>query len=701
MLNKNPRRPRRSLPALGARFCLLVAGGLLFSGALRADSAQGKGTDFLPEAALARRYFGNDAPWFEQNIPFFECSNPDLTGIYYYRWALYKSHLKDIGPKGYIVTEFLPDVSWAIKPVQSLNDATAFHIYEGRWLKDSRYVDDYIDFMYASGGNDRHFSESIADAAYANYLARGDTAFAVKNLESMKRIFDLWSDHYDPAKSLYFIAPISDATEFSIASIDASGGKWGLRGGNAFRPTINSFMFANAEAISRLSTLAGDTAAATEYAARAEALRQTVLRDLWNPQLAHFVDRYKANNKFVKYWDFIRGRELAGYAPWAFDLPDHDPKYVESWKYLLSPKNFAGPFGLRTVEPSYEYYMRQYIYEPLTDPKKPECQWNGPSWPFDTTLVLEGMANLLNDYSQTTVKPGDYVALLEQYARQHSLDGRPDLQEDYNPDTGAVIVGLPRSHHYNHSGFTNLIITGLAGLRPRADNTLEVNPLIPHETGAPNSIDYLCLENVPYHGHSVTILYDRHGTRYKLGAGLQVFVDGRQVVKPAALGRQVVAIPPPRVVIAPQPIDLAVNFAKKGFPAATASVNNDKADVYQAVDGRVWFWPEIRNYWTNAGTKNAEDWYGIDFGRVQKISSVRLYFYADGKQFQAPQSYRIQSWDGDAWTDIPKVDASPRQPLANGENIATFPAVNTQKFRVVFTNPAAAAIALVELKAFE
>ena len=362
-------------------------------------AVQGRETDILGRHALAARHFGNDSPWFEENIPFFECSDPEITEVYYYRWQLWKAHLKDLGDKGYILTEFLNDVGWARKPYQSLNDATAFHIHEGRWVKDRRYINDYIDFMYA-GGNDRHFSEAIADAVYAYYLVNGNRAFATKNLHAMKQIFRLWNDHYDLAKNLYYIQPILDATEFSIASIDASGGRWGFGGGDAFRPTINSFMYANARAIGKLAELAGDAETAKAFAATAASIKDRVQTDLWNPEMEHFVDRYKANNQFVHYWDFIRGRELAGYTPWYFELPDDDPKFNASWRHLLSPDEFSGPYGLRTVEPSYQYYMRQYIYERGTNPRIPECQWNGPSWPFDTTLVLGAMANLLNDYSQ-------------------------------------------------------------------------------------------------------------------------------------------------------------------------------------------------------------------------------------------------------------------------------------------------------------
>ena len=659
------------------------------------------GTSILPESALATRYFGNDAPWFKENIPFFDCSDPQINQIYYYRWQLYKSHLKDLGARGYIVSEFLDDVGWAWNPYQSLNDATAFHINEGRWLRDQRYVDDYINFMYA-GGNDRHFSEAIAAATYGSYLVSGDRDFAIKNLNSMMRLYQRWRDHYDSSKGLYFIDPIADATEYSIASIDASGGKDGFLHGSAFRPTINSFMFANAQAISRIAALAGDTNAEAAYAADAENIRKAVETSLWNSPLQDFVDRYKADNRYVHYWDFIRGRELAGYVPWTFELPDQNPEYNAAWNFLLSTNDFAGPYGLRTVGPAYQYYMRQYRYAVVNGVKKPECEWNGPSWPFDTTLVLDAMANLLNDYHQNIVTADDYVHLLRQYTQEHYLDGRPDLQEDYNPDTGQVIVGLPRSNHYNHSDYNDLIITGLVGLRPRADNTLEINPLIPSDRYTANAINYFCLENVSYHGHLVTILYDRDGSHYGKGAGLIAYVDGRMALDPSALGKKTLAISEPLIDPVPHPVDLAVNYAREGFPVPSASTNNSPDNLYQAIDGRVWFYPNVRNYWSNEGSQNAEDWFALDFGSPKQLSSVRLYFYADGAKFKAPRKYTLQyiAEDG-SWKDIPSEQKTPAKPLANGENTVTFPSVRTNKLRIVFKNSSSAAIALVECKAFE
>lgn len=58
----------------------------------------------------------------------------------------------------WISTEFLDDVGWQLEPWATLNDATGFHLGEGRWLRDRRYSDDYIRHMY-NGGNDRHFTD--------------------------------------------------------------------------------------------------------------------------------------------------------------------------------------------------------------------------------------------------------------------------------------------------------------------------------------------------------------------------------------------------------------------------------------------------------------------------------------------------------------------------------------------------------------
>ena len=43
------------------------------------------------------------------------------------------------------------------------------------------------------------------------------------------------------------------------------------------------------------------------------------------------------------------------------------------------------------------------------------------------------------------------------------------------------------------------------------------------------------LDGLSYHGHDLTILFDRHGLRYGMGPGFQVQVDGRVAASSAQL----------------------------------------------------------------------------------------------------------------------------------------------------------------------
>jgi hypothetical protein len=432
-----------------------------------------------------------------------------------------------------------------------------------------------------------------------------------------------------------------------------------------------------------------------------------VLAQLWNPALDHFTDRYQRSTKYVKAGDFIRGRELVGYVPWFFELPPKDSStdYARAWRHSLSPTELGGPNGLRTVEPTYPRYLVQYRYDKLTG--RPECQWNGPSWPFQSSQMLTGLANLLNDYSQTIITRTNYLRLLRQYTHQHFLaSGKPDLEEDYNPDIGAPIVGLARSHHYNHSTYVDLILSGLIGVRPRADNILEINPLLPAEDrpGA-RDIRYFALQNLAYHGHEVSVVYDQDGTHYRVGKGISVFVDGRRASGPSPLGRIQVNLPlHPGRPFAPQhrSDDVAVNVGLPGFPVAAASTSISPGSIAEAIDGRLWFFPEIPNGWSPATTASGDtSWYSIDFGQSRKIASVEAYFRGDKSSYKPPRDYTVQYKAKDGWEDAPEQRRDPLKPIANGRNRVTFPVIDTSALRIVFHGPKTPVeLQLIEVEAF-
>ena len=58
----------------------------------------------LDTKSLATKYFGNDAPWYQDRIPYFECSDTEIQDVYYYRCKIFRAHQRDLGERGYIST---------------------------------------------------------------------------------------------------------------------------------------------------------------------------------------------------------------------------------------------------------------------------------------------------------------------------------------------------------------------------------------------------------------------------------------------------------------------------------------------------------------------------------------------------------------------------------------------------------------------
>ena len=83
--------------------------------------------------------------------------------------------------------------------------------------------------------------------------------------------------------------------------------------------------------------------------------------------------------------------------------------------------------------------------------------------------------------------------------------------------------GVERGKDYNHSTFCDLVITGLLGVQPQADGSIVIEPLIPD-----GQWDWFCLDSVECCGKTLTILYDKDGSKYHRGKGFRIFVNGRK-----------------------------------------------------------------------------------------------------------------------------------------------------------------------------
>ncbi len=451
--------------------------------------------------------------FLRDNVPRFACPDDRFERVYYFRWWTYRKHIKHT-PDGYVITEFLPDVSWSGRH-NTISCPAGHHFYEGRWLRESRYLDGYARFWFRGGGEPRRYSFWAADALYAKRLVDGDEALLIELLPDLVENFEAWRrEKYDEQAGLFWQIDDRDGMEMSI-------------GGSGYRATINSYMYGDAVAIAKIAEAAGRDDLARRFAREAEQIRRRALDMLWDDDAQFFKVRRRGRGGEPR--DLADVRELHGYTPWYFGMTDHTTRYDAAWAQITDPRGFAAPFGPTTAEQRHPRFRFEHPHD---------CLWNGPSWPFATTVTLVAMAHQLNRDGQDALDRSDYFQTLEAYTRSQHKDGRPWIAESLDGETGAWIVDKPRSVFYNHSGYCDLIITGLVGLRPAAGQTLVVNPLLPRGTW-----DWFALDRVRYHGHEVAVIWDRTGERFGRGAGLTLVVDGEIAATAPTLGRLTVKLP--------------------------------------------------------------------------------------------------------------------------------------------------------------
>lgn len=479
----------------------------------------------------------NSWPWLRDNIPLFECPDREVEEIYYFRWWSFRKHLKQT-PKGFVFTEFLTPVSHAGE-FNTLSCAAGFHLAEGRWLREQKYLDDYTRFWLRGdhGKPPPHFhqfSSWFAAAVWERYLVNGDRKFIVARLNDLVADYRTWESERQLPNGLFWQYDVRDGMEESLS---------GSRTEKNIRPTINSYMFGNARALAALARLAGKPRLATEFDAKAARLKKLTLDHLWDPGAQFFKVLLNpppaplvASVPFVPS-RFSTAREAIGFLPWVFSLPDSGKGYEAAWSEFTNPQSFAAPFGLTTAERRHPQFRSHGVGK---------CEWDGAVWPFATAQTLNALANALRgDFSLSPsageragvrglpVSRSDYFSAVLTYAHSQHVNGKPYIGEYLDEITGDWINGKNgRSRFYNHSTFADLLITGVVGLRPRADDLLEVHPLLPPETW-----DWFCLDRVQYHGHMLTVLWDRNGSRYGHGAGLRVLADGKCIAQSATLER--------------------------------------------------------------------------------------------------------------------------------------------------------------------
>lgn len=451
------------------------------------------------------------AEWMRKNIPLFNCPQQNFEEIFYYRWWSLRKHIKET-PAGYGMTEFLVNRSYADK-YNLIACAVGHHINESRWLADTTYLNQIIRTWYRGneGGPMKkmmNFSSWNIHAVLQKFYIDQNKDFLFNLTPDLEAEYLRWENTHRLKNGLYWQGDVQDGMEESI-----SGG----RKKQFARPTINSYMYGNAKALADIFNLLGDKTKADRYASKADSIKHLVQSQLWNAKHQFFETKRTDSLANV--------REAIGFIPWYFNLPD-PVKFDSAWLQLADPQGFSAPRGHTTAEQRHPEFRTRGVGK---------CEWDGAVWPFATSQTLTAMANFMTAYPQKITNDSVYFSELEKLIESHYHRGKPYIGEYLDEITGYWLKGdQERSRYYNHSTLNDLIITGLIGLRPNNDKTLEIHPLIPQDKWA-----WFCLDNVHYQDHILTIIWDKTGEKYHLGKGLTILVDGKLVSRTDNLGKVV------------------------------------------------------------------------------------------------------------------------------------------------------------------
>ncbi|WP_114558716.1 MGH1-like glycoside hydrolase domain-containing protein [Desertihabitans aurantiacus] len=270
------------------------------------------------------------------------------------------------------------------------------------------------------------------------------------------------------------------------------------------------YQYLNAAAVAELCARRGDPDGA-EFASLADRVARSVLEKQWHPASAFFYDLHHRTDEVSLV------RNVVGFYPWWARLTDG--RHVEGLRRALAPDLFGTPLAYPSVAQDCPAFRPEGGWMGSFLKGRNGCMWNGPAWPYTTSLVLDALGSAALEHGLDDVA-AEFGRGFWSYARSHFRDADlavPYLVEHYNPLTGEPISDEP---DYNHSMLIDLVVRYLAGVQPD-EGGLRVRPL---DVG----LRHLALRGVRVREHLLDVELDGRGAArtLRVTCGGTVLCDG-------------------------------------------------------------------------------------------------------------------------------------------------------------------------------
>lgn len=360
---------------------------------------------------------------------------------------------------------------------------------------------------------------------------------------------------------------------------------------------------------------------------------------MYSSELNFWIDVVQGSNLRCQ------GRELIGYFPYRFDVGT-DQSYIAGLEAGLTSEGFLTEYGPTTLEQSNPYYtaLKNSTYC---------CMWQGQSWPFSTSVYLGTLARIARDGLSDVITPELFFQELQKYTVTNYKDGVPFTAESHYPTIDEWSGDTTNhSEHYLHSTYLDNVFTNLFGIVPSFGNTLVLQPLVP------SNWSYFAIENLPYHGVLLAMIWDRFGNHYgNSSAGLSLYANGALFHHQRTLRAVNVTLPfsttaaAQRLASQPQWQNILANpNSPYHLPSITADwVLNPQGDTapwvpFKLNDGLLWYDTTPDNFWTNNQSTVPYSTLYITLPRSRRMHSISLALMADvdrGGVVDCPSGIRV------------------------------------------------------------
>ncbi|MFC8922849.1 discoidin domain-containing protein [Cellulosimicrobium sp. NPDC057127] len=596
-------------------------------GVLHSDTMPGSRASFEEYAALAPAdAFREGVTEFNrrwaQDIPYIDVPSPGVEKAIVYRWWGERYNSLDANEPGYVY-QYPTTIEGVNLYQNSVALTQPMHLQDTKWIRNP-----YLGYGQILNIGELSGSSAFLDSPghtswnnhYSQYLGTaGLEAFNVhgggEDLAERFAYYFEWDgkgqlEHYDgnddgliAYDTNYMPGNDSDAISFGFPRVNG-----GAPGARTIERPESAYVWGDFDAAAQLYEMAGaDAAKVAEMQAQADEIQTSVLDRLWSESARMFLAGTShgaqsaptangaANPLPEGERDLIPARESNLYDVYAQNLVPFDQAatYEDGFRFLRYGDNF----------PIFPFYTaNQY------DKTKYQIGGSNNFSNINFTVQYRAVRSALRHYDpeQKYVTP-EYAARLLDWMAWSVYPGgdlrAPNQAEYYsswNPATQTYNRNNP--NHVMLGNMNYIYVEDMGGIQPRSDDKIELWPI---DLG----YDHFMVNNLRYHGHDVTIVWDEDGSHYGLGEGYSLFVDGERKASADALGRFV--------------YDPAANEVVESDEGLGVTVHDDTgADLPTAVDTPIED-ERVASYLRTAGIDVAEDAPNLAAGAALSSSATQ------------------------------------------------------------------------------